>query len=137
MAASIAVHLQIFKRPQLLRFSTNLDITSIKIHGLSRSFIENIVINRVAVPFNYILYYFNMLKLYQHASHQHICLNQLRLTCKHICSFGAESAGINVPLASDLQLCPYANNQPQHFQIYRPFSIPWHFSLHILDRLFS
>ena len=26
--------------------------------------------------------------LYQHASHQHICLNQLQLTCKHICSVG-------------------------------------------------
>ena len=38
MAASITVHLQIFKRPQLLRFSTDLDETGIKIHGLPRSF---------------------------------------------------------------------------------------------------
>ena len=33
MAASITVNLQIFKRPQLLRFSTNLDETDIKMHG--------------------------------------------------------------------------------------------------------
>ena len=52
MAASIAVHLQIFKCPQLPHFSTNLDETGIKIHGLLRSFIKNIVIIRVAVPFN-------------------------------------------------------------------------------------
>ena len=39
MAASIIVHLQIFKRPQLLRFSTDLDETGIKIHGLLRYFI--------------------------------------------------------------------------------------------------
>ena len=51
MAASITVHLQIFKRPQLLRFSTDLDETGIKIHGLLRSRISNIVIIRVAVPF--------------------------------------------------------------------------------------
>ena len=38
---------------------------------------------------------------------------------------------------SDLQLCPYAHTQPQRFQLYRPFSIPWHFSLHLLDRVFS
>ena len=51
MAASITVHLQIFKRPQLLRFPTDLDETGIKIHDLLRSFILNIVIVRVAVPF--------------------------------------------------------------------------------------
>ena len=51
MAASITVHLQIFKHPQLLRFSTDLDETGIKMHGLLRSFISNIVIIRVAVPF--------------------------------------------------------------------------------------
>ena len=50
MAASITVHLQIFKRPQLLHFSTDLDETGIKNHGLLRSFILNIVIIRVAVP---------------------------------------------------------------------------------------
>ena len=44
MAPSITVHLQIFKRPQLLRFSTNLDETGVKIHGLLRSFIYNIVV---------------------------------------------------------------------------------------------
>ena len=38
MAASITVHLQIFKRLQLLSFSTDLDETEIKIHGLLRSF---------------------------------------------------------------------------------------------------
>ena len=52
MAAFITVHLQIFKRPQLLRFSTDLDETGIKIHGLLRPLIY-IVITRVAVPFNY------------------------------------------------------------------------------------
>ena len=51
MAASITVHLQIFKRQQLLRFSTDSDETGIKIHGLLRSLILNIVIIRVAVPF--------------------------------------------------------------------------------------
>ena len=51
MAASITVHLQIFKRPQLLRFSTDLDITGIKIHCLLRPLILNILIIRVAVPF--------------------------------------------------------------------------------------
>ena len=50
MAASITVHLQIFKHPQLSHFSTDLDETGIKIHGLLRSFIYNIVIIRVAVP---------------------------------------------------------------------------------------
>ena len=52
MAASITAHLQIFKRPYLLRFSTDLDGTGIKIHGLLRSYKLNIVITRVAVPFN-------------------------------------------------------------------------------------
>ena len=51
MAASITVHLQIFKRPKLLLFSTDLDETGIKVHGLLRSFIYNIVIIKVAVPF--------------------------------------------------------------------------------------
>ena len=49
MAASITAHLQIFKCPQLLHFSTDLDETGIKIHCLLRSFI---VIISVAVPFN-------------------------------------------------------------------------------------
>ena len=75
--------------------------------------------------------------LYQHASHQHICLNQLQLTCKHICSVWAESAGISVTLDPDLQLCPFAHTQPQRLQLYRPFSMPWHLSLHLLDRVFS
>ena len=51
MAASITVHLQIFKRPQLPHFSTDLDETGIKIHDLLRSFILNIIIIRVVVPF--------------------------------------------------------------------------------------
>ena len=52
MAASITVHLQIFKRLQLLRFLTDLDETGIKIHGLLRSFIQTYTVNiRVAVPF--------------------------------------------------------------------------------------
>ena len=51
MAASITVHLQIFKRPLLPQFSTHFDKNGIKIHGLLRSFILNIVIIRVAVPF--------------------------------------------------------------------------------------
>ena len=51
MAASITVHLQIFKLLQLLSFLTDLDETGIKIHGLLRSFILNVVIVRVAVPF--------------------------------------------------------------------------------------
>ena len=51
MATSITVHLQIFKRPQFLRFSTYLDETGIKIHGLLGSFILYIVIIKVAVPF--------------------------------------------------------------------------------------
>ena len=51
MTASITVHLQIFKRPQLLRFSTDLDKTGINIHGLFRSFIQNTAIIRVTAPF--------------------------------------------------------------------------------------
>ena len=35
----ITVHLQKFKRPQLPHFSTDLDKTGIKIHGLLSSFI--------------------------------------------------------------------------------------------------
>ena len=57
MAASIIVHLQIFKRPQFPHFSTDLDETGIKIHGLLRSFIQNIVIIRVAVPFKIVKIY--------------------------------------------------------------------------------
>ena len=34
MAAYITVHLQIFKHPQLQCFSTDLDETGVKIHGL-------------------------------------------------------------------------------------------------------
>ena len=52
MAASITVHLQIFKRPKLLGFSADLDDTGIKIHGLLRSLIYSIVYIMVAVPFN-------------------------------------------------------------------------------------
>ena len=52
MAASITVHLKIFKRPQLPHFSTDLNETGIKIHGFLRSFISIVVIIRVAVPFN-------------------------------------------------------------------------------------
>ena len=52
MAASITVHLQIFKRPQLLCYSTDLDKIDIQIHGLYRSFKLNIVIIMVAVPFD-------------------------------------------------------------------------------------
>ena len=39
MAASITVHLKMFKRQQLPHFSTDLDETGIKIYGLLRSFI--------------------------------------------------------------------------------------------------
>ena len=52
MAASLTVHLHIFKRSQLLRFFTNLDETGIKNHGSLRAFILNIAIIGVAVPFN-------------------------------------------------------------------------------------
>ena len=38
--------------------------------------------------------------------YQLICLNQLQLTYKHICSCVAKPAGINVTLASDPQLVP-------------------------------
>ena len=51
MAASFTVHLQIFKHPKFPQFSTDLDETGIKIHGLLKSFICNIVIIRVAVSF--------------------------------------------------------------------------------------
>ena len=50
---------------------------------------------------------------------------------------GAESADISVTLASDLQFCPYVHTQPKRFQLYRPFSIHWHLSLHLLNRMFS
>ena len=40
-----------------------------------------------------------------------ICLNQLQLTYRHICSCVAETAGIYVALASDPQLCPYTSTQ--------------------------
>ena len=43
--------------------------------------------------------------------YQQICLNQLQLTNKHICSCVTEPAGIYVPFASDSQLCPYARTQ--------------------------
>ena len=39
MAVSITVNLQIFKRPQLSQFSSDLDETGIKIYGLLRAFI--------------------------------------------------------------------------------------------------
>ena len=56
MSASITVNLQIFKRLQLLSFSTDLDETGIKIHCLLRTFTKIIVIVRVAVPFNSYMY---------------------------------------------------------------------------------
>ena len=43
--------------------------------------------------------------------YQQICLNQLQLTYKHICSCVAEPAGIYVTLASDPQLCHYVRTQ--------------------------
>ena len=43
--------------------------------------------------------------------YQQICLNQLQLTYKHICSCVAEPAGKYVTLASHPQLCPYAHTQ--------------------------
>ena len=49
----------------------------------------------------------------------------------------AQATGLSVTLSSDLQLCPYSHTQPQRVQLYRPFSIPWHLSLHRLDREFS
>ena len=52
MATSITAPLQIFKRPQLPHFSTDLDETGIKIHGLLRFFYIKPVIIMVAVPFN-------------------------------------------------------------------------------------
>ena len=42
---------------------------------------------------------------------QQICLNQLQLTNKHLCSCVAEPTGIYVTLASDPQICPYARTQ--------------------------
>ena len=50
MAASITVHLQIFNCPHLTHFSTDLDETGIKIHGLLRSFILNIEIIGLQSP---------------------------------------------------------------------------------------
>ena len=50
MDASITVHLQIFKRPQLLRFLTDLDETGIKIHGLIQ-FTKTVII-MVAISFH-------------------------------------------------------------------------------------
>ena len=43
--------------------------------------------------------------------YQQICLNQLQLTNKHICSCVAEPTSIYVTLASDAQICPYARTQ--------------------------
>ena len=43
--------------------------------------------------------------------YQQICLNQLQLTYKHICSCVAEPTGIYVTLASDAQIRPYARTQ--------------------------
>ena len=59
------------------------------------------------------------IKLDQHAclfafhlpADTYVCLNQLQLTYKHICSFVAEPAGSCVTLASYPQLCPYARTQ--------------------------
>ena len=41
---------------QLPHFSTDLDETGIKIHGLFRTFILNILIIRVVVPFKPVMY---------------------------------------------------------------------------------
>ena len=79
--------------------------------------------------------------------YQHTCLLELYLTSRYVwisCNWlgstsvdvGAESAGISVILASDPQLCSYARTPPQNFQLYRPFSIPWHLYLHLFDRVF-
>ena len=58
MAASITVHLQIFKRPQLLCFSTDLDETGFKIHGLLRTFILNVVGETGAKLSTFLKYFF-------------------------------------------------------------------------------
>ena len=54
MAASMTVHLQTFKRPQLIRSSTNLDETGIRIHRIK------------------ILYYIGIIKIFhiKHCYHQ-------------------------------------------------------------------
>ena len=91
MAASITAHLQIFKLPQLPHFSTDFDETDIKIHGLLRSFILNIVIIRVAVPFKEYIY-FNYL---------YTPLENQEITCVLILSCGKDK------YTSDLSiLCP-------------------------------
>ena len=46
------------------------------------------------------------------ASHQQICLKQLQLTCKHICSFWVEPAGVSVTHASDRSYVPYVHTRP-------------------------
>ena len=65
MATFITAHLQILKCPQFLHFSTDLDETGIKIHGLLRSYIINIIITRVAVPFKLVLVLCMLLKYLQ------------------------------------------------------------------------
>ena len=47
----------------------------------------------------------------QSCIYQQICLNQLQLTYKHICSCVAEPAGIYVTLATDPQLYSYTCTQ--------------------------
>ena len=47
----------------------------------------------------------------QSCIYQQICLNQLQLTNKYICSCVAEPTGIYVALASDAHICPYARTQ--------------------------
>ena len=42
--------------------------------------------------------------------YQQICLNQLQLTYKHICSCVAEPAGVYVTLAAVISLCSYQTN---------------------------
>ena len=51
------------------------------------------------------------------ASHQHLWLNQLQLTYKHICSSWSWISRYicNTCLRSSVELCPYACTQPQRF----------------------
>ena len=52
MAASITVHLQIFKCPQLPNFSTDSDNTGIKMHGLQSSSLKTYLSLGLRSPLN-------------------------------------------------------------------------------------
>ena len=78
------------------------------------------------------------------APYQHLCLLELHLTsiydwicCKWLASISVVVGGwisryiCNTCLRPSVELCPYARTQPQHFQLYRLFSILWHLSLHL------